>query len=130
MKISGLSRYALRFCLAAVMLTGCGGSQPPIGTPLPAQQVNEISTHPLNNGGYKLLYSFRGGPDGAYPFAGLTFVKGVLYGTTSEGGYPGSECGVSPGCGTVFRLSTTGAKKVIYNFKGPPDAYGPFALLN
>jgi uncharacterized repeat protein (TIGR03803 family) len=122
----------LGFSIGAVaLIASCGGLQSPVGAPLPAQQVNGFSTHPLNNGGYKLLYSFKGGPDGELPFAGLIFVKGMLYGTTNDGGYPGSECGVSPGCGTVFRLSTTGSKKVIYNFKGPPDAYGPvFALLN
>ena len=33
MKISGLNHYALSFCLVAVMLAACGGSQPPIGAP-------------------------------------------------------------------------------------------------
>ncbi len=28
-----LSRFALVVCLAAAMLAGCGGSQPPIGAP-------------------------------------------------------------------------------------------------
>jgi hypothetical protein len=31
MRISGFSRYALSSCVAAAMLAGCGGSQPPIG---------------------------------------------------------------------------------------------------
>jgi uncharacterized repeat protein (TIGR03803 family) len=92
--------------------------------------VNGGSAHSLNNGGYKLLYSFKGGADGENPSTGLIFVKGVLYGTTESGGL-GSECGFAPGCGTVFRISTTGSKKVIYTFKGPPDAAAPsFALLN
>lgn len=113
---------------AAALFAGCGGAQPPIGA-LPAQQVN-ASAYPLNNGGYKLLYSFKGGADGKNPSAGLIFVKGLLYGTTESGGL-GSECGFAPGCGTVFRISTTGSKKVIYTFKGPPDAASPnFALLN
>ncbi len=116
---------------AAILSAGCGGSQPPIGAPLPAQQVNGVSGHPLNDGGYKLLYSFKGGSDGQLPVAGLIFVKGLLYGTTLYGGYLGSPCGSSNGCGTVFRMSTAGSKKVIYSFKGPPDADGPqFALLN
>jgi hypothetical protein len=33
MKISHLSSYALSGCIAAAMLAGCGGSQPPIGAP-------------------------------------------------------------------------------------------------
>jgi uncharacterized repeat protein (TIGR03803 family) len=125
-----LSHYALSSCAAAAMLAGCGGSQPPISVPLAAQQVNGVSAHPLNNGGYKLLYSFKGGSDGQLPFAGLIFVKGLLYGTTSNGGCSESPC-CTNGCGTVFRMSTTGSKKVIYSFKGPPDAEWPqFALLN
>ncbi len=33
MKNGVLSRYALSSCVAAAMLAGCGGSQPPIGAP-------------------------------------------------------------------------------------------------
>ena len=123
-------RLALRISAVSALLAGCGGSQPPIGAPA-MQQVNAFSAQPLNNTGYKLLYSFKGGSDGQLPVAGLSFVKGLLYGTTLYGGYLGSPCGSSNGCGTVFRMSTTGSKKVIYSFKGPPDADGPqFALLN
>ena len=43
------------------------------------------------------LYNFEGGKDGANPVAGLTDLKGVLYGTTSGGG--------SSGYGTVFRIA-------------------------
>jgi hypothetical protein len=32
-KISDFSRYALSACVAAALLSGCGGSQPPIGAP-------------------------------------------------------------------------------------------------
>lgn len=112
---------------AAALFAGCGESQPSIGAPPQAQEVNGFSADPLNNGGYKLLYSFKGGADGEYPAAGLTFVKGALYGTTLNGGYSGC----TNGCGTVFRMSTNGSKKVIYSFNGSPDAAWPsFALLN
>jgi uncharacterized repeat protein (TIGR03803 family) len=122
---------AVIYAVVATLLAACGGSQPPIGVPRTAQQVNGVSAHSINNRGYKLLYSFKGGSDGQLPFAGLTFVKGVLYGTTTYGGYLGSPCNDSNGCGTVFRFSTTGSKTVIYSFKGPPDAGWPqFALLN
>jgi hypothetical protein len=33
MKSLDFSRYALSSCVAAAMLAGCGGSQPPIGAP-------------------------------------------------------------------------------------------------
>jgi len=61
----------------------------------------------------KLLYSFKGGVDGAYPDE-LLDVKGLLYSTTGAGG--GSGCG-GQGCGTVFALDPdSGKEKVIYSF--------------
>jgi hypothetical protein len=42
MKISDFGRYALSSCVAATMLAGCGGSQPPIGAPgaMPQSSTN------------------------------------------------------------------------------------------
>jgi len=56
-------------------------------------------------GGYHVLHSFAGNPEGAFPVGGLARDgAGVLYGTTSRGG-SGSGCGsVDTGCGTVFKL--------------------------
>jgi uncharacterized repeat protein (TIGR03803 family) len=49
-----------------------------------------------------ILYSFKGGSDGAMPRAGLLKGKNnFLYGTTAVGG--GASCG-GAGCGTVFRV--------------------------
>ena len=45
----------------------------------------------------KVLHSFGHGSDGATPLAGLIYVKGALYGTTSAGGKDGD--------GTVFALT-------------------------
>jgi len=50
----------------------------------------------------KVLHSFAGSSDGAYPLAGLTYAGGRPYGTTASGGTSG--CG-GAGCGTVFTLS-------------------------
>jgi uncharacterized repeat protein (TIGR03803 family) len=67
----------------------------------------------------KVLYSFQGDTgsanDGANPSAALLAVKGLLYSTTEYGGIPSSG-----GCnaGTVFRISTLGAEKVVYRFYG------------
>jgi uncharacterized repeat protein (TIGR03803 family) len=47
------------------------------------------------------LYTFLGGNDGANPAAGLTFARGMLYGTTFRGGQAWCN-GVWGGCGTVF----------------------------
>jgi len=70
----------------------------------------------------KVLYSFTGGGDGAYPYAGLIMdASGNLYGTTQQGG--------ANGCGTVFELvnsSGTYSEKVLYSFTNSGgDGAGP-----
>jgi len=72
----------------------------------------------------KVLYRFRGGSDGADPFAGLINVNGILYGTTVTGG---RGCDPS-GCGTIFSVTTTGAEKVLHVFNGA-DGESPQAGL-
>jgi len=70
-----------------------------------------------------VLYSFSGGADGANPWAGLTWgPKGHLYGTTEAGG--------SAGFGTVFKITKTGKKTILYNFTGTGgDGAYPFSVL-
>jgi uncharacterized repeat protein (TIGR03803 family) len=63
-----------------------------------------------------VVYSFKGGNDGADPHAGLMYLDGnrTLYGTTFEGG--GTGCG-SFGCGTVYSLDPrTDTESVVYSF--------------
>lgn len=74
----------------------------------------------------RVLYSFKGGTDGAYPEAALLDVNGTLYGTTSGGGLKG--CGIHGGCGTVFKISPSGAEHILYRFKNSPD--GAFPEVN
>jgi uncharacterized repeat protein (TIGR03803 family) len=60
------------------------------------------------------IYNFLGGSDGAQPFAGLLQATDrYLYGSTTMGG--GTGCGMT-GCGTLFRISTTGAYAQVYAF--------------
>jgi len=65
-----------------------------------------------------ILYSFKGGTDGANCESGLLQdAAGNLYGTTLSGGlYNNFQC-TDYGCGTVFRLSPNG-KELVYRFKG------------
>jgi uncharacterized repeat protein (TIGR03803 family) len=51
-----------------------------------------------------LLYSFTGGSDGGYPYAGLSIdAAGNLYGTTLAAGRPG--CVFQQGCGVAFKIT-------------------------
>jgi uncharacterized repeat protein (TIGR03803 family) len=76
---------------------------------------------PDGGSSYKILYRFKAGNDGGYPYDGLTLVNGKLYGTTDQGG--------TAGYGTVFEVSTVGSEKVIYSFKGGKDGAYPCSGL-
>jgi len=74
-------------------------------------------------GAEAVLHNFAGGADGAVPYAGLTAVNGMLYGTTFDGG---GSCA----CGTVFSLDpATGAGTVLHSFGAGTDGQEPFAGL-
>ncbi len=80
------------------------------------------------SGAYRVLYRFHGGRDAAYPIAGLTYLKGTLYGTSFFGGNVPSGC--PAGCGTVFSIDpTTGHEHVMYRFTGAADGNQPAAAL-
>jgi uncharacterized repeat protein (TIGR03803 family) len=69
-------------------------------------------------------------PDGAFPSAGLVQdTAGNLFGTAYQGGL--QNCMFSMyGCGTVFKVDTTGQFSVLYSFQGPeagPDGAYPQA---
>jgi uncharacterized repeat protein (TIGR03803 family) len=83
-----------------------------------------------NTGTETVLYTFcsqRDCADGADPVAGLLDVRGMLYGTTGNGG--GNDCG-GVGCGTVFSLDlTTGAETLLHAFKDDSNGFFPLAGL-
>ncbi|HLY02041.1 MAG TPA: choice-of-anchor tandem repeat GloVer-containing protein [Candidatus Cybelea sp.] len=85
--------------------TGCGA-------------VFKITT----SGKESLVYSFKGGAgDGAFPQAGLTDVKGALFGTTSEGG--------TKNYGTIFKIAASGKETLLHSFAGSADGATPIAGL-
>ena len=60
-----------------------------------------------SSGKYKVLYSFKGGNDGAAPRAGLILdPSGNIYGTTGGSG---------GGCSTAFKMTPTGEETVLYS---------------
>jgi uncharacterized repeat protein (TIGR03803 family) len=68
------------------------------------------------NGTENAVYAFRGSPDGKSPFDNVILAgHGEIYGTTYFGGSSGA-CG--GGCGTVFKVDTSGNEKVLYSFAG------------
>jgi uncharacterized repeat protein (TIGR03803 family) len=89
------------------------------------------------SGAESVLYSFLGKGHGANPGSGLTDLNGVLYGTTSSTTHSGdstvfkitTNCGgVTYDTGTVFTITTSGAKSDVYRFGGS-DGLGPVAGL-
>lgn len=103
-------RSGLLAGVAAALLAGCAGAQSPIVSPPGAI----AQSHRSSTSSYRVLYSFDRFPNGAHPLAGLTAYKGMLYGSTSEGGTKG--CHGKPGCGAVFGITTSGAEHLLYSF--------------
>jgi uncharacterized repeat protein (TIGR03803 family) len=60
-----------------------------------------------------------------HPQGGLVAMNGELYGTTTYGGIAYYRRGCYEGCGSVFKVSTSGRESVLYDFKGNPDAMLP-----
>jgi uncharacterized repeat protein (TIGR03803 family) len=75
------------------------------------------------SGTERVLYRFKGLPDGAAPEGPLTSVGNTFYGTTTSGG---AECAVvQGGCGIVYSIDTNGNETVLYRFKVSPMARSP-----
>ncbi len=79
--------------------------------------VFEVST----SGTERVLYRFKGKPDGACPTGSLITDGATLYGTTNFGGTYDN--------GSVYSLTTSGSEKRLYSFKGYPDGALPYAGL-
>jgi uncharacterized repeat protein (TIGR03803 family) len=74
------------------------------------------------SGAEHVLYSFPAHDNGKAPQSPLIALHGALYGTTFGGG--GTDC--AGGCGTVFKIGTSGKENVIYAFTGGNDGQNPF----
>lgn len=75
-----------------------------------------------------VLYNFTCGFDGKNPHGGVTLnSKGDLFGTTTAGGSGGACTG--DGCGVIYELTPAG-ERVLYNFTGGNDGFGPGGPLS
>ncbi len=93
------------------------------GTTTSGGKSNAGTVFAINPDGtnYRVLYSFHGGTDAAFPYAGLVALHGTLYGTTQGGGTYKK--------GTVFSISTSGSEQVLHSFGEGTDGIEPYAGL-
>jgi uncharacterized repeat protein (TIGR03803 family) len=88
--------------------------------------VFELTPTAVGEWDFRTLYSFRGQPDGSFPYGALLRASsGKLYGTTYYGG--------QNGIGSVYELTPrpTGewVEKVIYSFQNGTDGNSPISNL-
>src|ERR1035438_8055447 len=98
------------FSVSLSLVAACAGSGGSTSGPLPQtgalavgtaqRSASSVASQP-SRVKYTPLYSFKGGADGEYAWAGLTYVNGTLYGTTL------GDSGAT-NHGTVFAVSTSG----------------------
>jgi uncharacterized repeat protein (TIGR03803 family) len=129
MKTLAFIRVALSVSVAAALLSACGGSQLPASAPGAMPQSRAVAQvgHTADSVSESVLYSFAGGNDGRYPEGAPIVVHGELYGTTTLGGNGG--CAFVDGCGTVYKMSTSGQERILYVFKGGSDGEAPNGSL-
>jgi uncharacterized repeat protein (TIGR03803 family) len=83
---------------------------------------NGIVYQLTTNGGFTVVYSFKGSNDGANSYAGLIQgTDGNFYGTTFYGG--------SNGFGAIFKLTPGGTFSSVHSFDGTNGAYPQAPLL-
>jgi uncharacterized repeat protein (TIGR03803 family) len=69
-----------------------------------------LTNSPVQAQAFKVLYAFKGAPDGNGPFGGLILDEsGNIYGNTYSGGVSYN--------GIVFRINSLGKETVLYNFR-------------
>lgn len=111
----------------SLVLSGCSSSGPKAASAIPSTPSFQAAKDSASSRHYRVLYSFKGGADGADPQAGLIEdAAGNLYGTTVYGG-GSSNC--FSGCGVVFKIDPAGNETVLHRFDRT-DGYYPAGGLN
>ena len=74
---------------------------------------------------YEVLYNFGPPPSPAYSYSALVQdSSGNFYGTSTQGGTPGSY-----GAGTIFKLEPDGTLTILHSFQGTTDGGTPYVGL-
>ena len=123
-----MRRHAAAAAVLTVLLAiGCNQS---FG-PAPGERPATLHRAPKSGYTETVLHKFAASPDGASPEAGAILdASGDLYGTTIAGGTdPSCPGGYNTGCGTVYTIDAAGSERLVYSFRGKPDASEPFAGL-
>lgn len=79
--------------------------------------------------GFRIIYAFQGGSDGAFPSAPLIDIDGTLYGATGYGGGGAAPGCQRYGCGTIFSVTPAGVETVLYRFQGGSNGGLPCCLM-
>ncbi len=114
MKLSDFKRYALCRCVAAAMLAGCGGSQPPTGAPGVDPQTSALAAHPDRGKSWMLpeaksedlLYVTNSDPSGGGTVSVFAYPNGKEVGVLSGFDDPTGSC--TDEVGNVFITNTNG----------------------
>jgi|GEM_PF-309121 hypothetical protein len=133
MKSLGLVRYALCICMAATLLVGCGGSQPPIGAPGAVPQSRAIATHAERGRSWILPEARRGAllyiSNASLNVYVYSYPRGQHVGTLSVSYEPHGECVDASGDIFIPANSTSSQNPgIVYEY-----AHGgtnPIATLN
>ena len=114
------------------------GMVPYGGTPNCGWEYNGLGCGTLfkmtPSGEFSTIHTFTG-TDGMYPQSGLVQdSKGNFYGAAVFGGIStcravGNGKDNDPGCGTIFKVDSTGNFSVLYTFTNKKDGSGPLGLI-
>jgi uncharacterized repeat protein (TIGR03803 family) len=98
------------------------------GTTISGGPSNAGTVFKITKSGHEsVLYAFTGGADGGSPNTDVVRdTKGNLYGVTKAGGDLNCAAG---GCGTVFKIDTSGNETVLHTFTGGGDGETPLGGL-
>jgi len=115
-----LMKRRTNFVLLSVLgvLSGCGGGTANVGG---GGSGGTQNTPPPQGKAYVVLHTFKGGAEGAFPNQGLIRdAAGNLYGTAAYDGDLACPDGGGFGCGTIFKLDSSGAFTTLHVFAGGP----------